>query len=353
MKTSDFNFNLPNKLLSEYPNKYRDESKLMVVNKKKNTIEHKTFKNIIDYFIEGDVIVLNNTKVFPARLYGRKEKTNAKIEVFLLRELNKEEKIWDILVDPARKVRVGNKIYFNIENDMQNPLILEIIDNTTSKGRIGKFISHLPINEFKKEIQNIGQVPLPKYIKREPNIYDLERYQTIYAKEEGSVAVPSAGLHFSKNLIKRLEVKGIKIVFITLHIGLGSFNQLEVEDLSKHKMDSEKFHITKESADSVNNAIKNKKKICVVGTSTMRAVESSVSTSKLLNPNNGWTNKFIFPPYKFNIANYMITNFHMPKSPLLMMTVAFAGYNLAMKAYKLAIENKYKFYSYGDAMLII
>lgn len=352
MKTSDFNFILPKQLLADKPSKERDECKLMVINKDKKLIEHKKFNNIIEYFNEGDVIILNNTKVFPARLYGNKEKTNAKIEVFLLRELNKKEKIWDILVDPARKVRVGNKIYFKYKKE-NNAIILEIIDNTTSKGRIGKFISDLPSEIFKQKIQEIGITPLPKYIKRHPDKHDKERYQTVYASEEGSVAAPSAGLHFSKHLIKKLEIKGVKIAFITLHIGLGSFQSLEVEDLSKHKMDSEQFIITEKTTKIVNNAIKNKKKICAVGTSCMRAIESSVSTLKLLNTHQGWTNKFIFPPYKFNIANCMITNFHMPKSSLIMMATAFTGYDLIMKAYKIAIKSKYKFYSYGDAMIII
>lgn len=351
MKTSDFNFNLPQELLSDKPSKERDESKLMIINRKTKKIENKIFKNIINYFEEDDVLILNNTKVFPARLYGKKEKTDAEIEVFLLRELNEKEKIWDILVDPARKVRVGNKIYFSIKNGEN--IILEIIDNTTSKGRIGKFISDLPKKIFKKKIKEIGKTPLPKYIKRPLEKEDANRYQTIYATKEGSVAAPTAGLHFSKHLLKRLEIKGVKLVFITLHIGLGSFNILEVEDLSKHKMDSERFMINKKTSRIINKAIMNKKKICAVGASSVRAIESSVSTTQLLNPFKGWTNKFIFPPYKFKIPNSMITNFHIPKSSALMMVVAFLGNELAMKAYEAAIKHKYNFYSYGDSMLII
>lgn len=353
MKTSDFNFEISEKLLAERPSQERDESKLMVVNRKTGIIEHKIFKEIIDYFSEGDVFILNDTKVFLARLHGNKEKTDAKIEVFLLRELNSNDKTWDILVDPARKVRVGNKIYFTDQSNGQNILVLEIIDNTTSRGRIGRFISDDPPEILKKKIKKIGKTPLPKYIKRLPEKSDIERYQTVYAKNEGAVAAPTAGLHFSKHLLKRLEIKGVNLVYITLHIGLGNFSKVEVEDISKHKIDSEQCFINQSTCKIINKAIYNKKRICSIGTSSMRAIESSVSSNKNLNPFDGWTNKFIFPPYKFNIANSMVTNFHMPKSTLLMMAVSFAGYDLIMKMYKTAIKENYRFYSYGDAMLIL
>lgn len=353
MKTSDFNFELPLKLLAERPSQERDESRLMIIDRKTKKIEHKLFKEIIEYFDEDDVFILNNTKVFLARLYGNKEKTDAKIEVFLLRELNNQDKTWDILVDPARKVRVGNKIYFTDQSGEQESIILEIIDNTTSRGRIGRFLTNVSSDVLKKKIKKIGKTPLPKYIKRAPEKNDIERYQTVYAKEEGAVAAPTAGLHFSKHLLKRLEIKGINSAYITLHIGLGTFSPVEVEDISKHKMDSEQCFIHNEACNIINNGINKKKRICAIGTSSMRAIESSVSANKLLNPFSGWTNKFIYPQYKFNIANSMITNFHMPKSTLLMMIVAFAGYDLTMKAYDIAIKEKYRFYSYGDAMLIL
>ncbi|XOD67291.1 MAG: tRNA preQ1(34) S-adenosylmethionine ribosyltransferase-isomerase QueA [Flavobacteriales bacterium Tduv] len=353
MKTSDFYFDLPPKLLAERPVQERDESRLMVIDRKTRQIEHKFFKDLLEYFEEDDVLILNDTKVFPARLYGNKEKTDAQIEVFLLRQLNGKDKTWDVLVDPARKVRVGNKIYFTDKVDNQYNLILEIIDNTTSRGRIGRFISDASPEDLRKRIKKIGETPLPKYIKRSPEKSDIERYQTIYAKKEGAVAAPTAGFHFSKHLLKRLEIKGIHATYVTLYIGLGTFSPVEVEDLSKHKMDSEQCFISQSTCDVVNKAIDQKKRICAVGTSSMRAIESSVSANKQLNPFEGWTNKFIFPPYDFSIANCMITNFHMPKSTLLMMIVAFAGYELAMKVYKTAIEEKYRFYSYGDAMLIL
>ncbi|XOD68972.1 MAG: tRNA preQ1(34) S-adenosylmethionine ribosyltransferase-isomerase QueA [Flavobacteriales bacterium AspAUS03] len=353
MKTSDFNFELPPKLLAERPAQERDESRLMVIDRKKNQIEHKVFKDLLEYFQEDDVMILNNTKVFPARLYGSKEKTEAQIEVFLLRELDSKNKTWDILVDPARKVRVGNKIYFSDQGNDQDSLILEIIDNTTSRGRIGRFLSDISPEVLHKRIKGIGETPLPKYIKRVAEKSDMERYQTIYAKKEGAVAAPTAGLHFSKHLLKRLEIKGVHTAELTLHVGLGTFAPVEVEDLSKHKMDSEQCFISQSTCDIINKAIDQRKRVCVVGTSSMRSIESSVSAGKRLNPFEGWTNKFIFPPYGFSIANCMITNFHMPKSTLLMMVVAFANYKLIMKAYQIAIEEKYRFYSYGDAMLIL
>lgn len=349
MKLSHFNFELPDELLAEYPSEHRDESRLMVLNREKQTIEHKQFKDLIDYFNEDDVMILNDTKVFPARLFGNKEKTGARIEVFLLRELNAEQRLWDVLVDPARKIRIGNKLYFG-EDEM---LVAEVIDNTTSRGRTLRFLYDGSYEEFRKKLTQLGQTPLPKYINREVEPEDEERYQTIYAKNEGAVAAPTAGLHFSKHLLKRLEIKGINFAEITLHVGLGTFNPVEVEDLSKHKMDSEEFIIPMQTADTINSALREKRRICAVGTTAMRAIESSVSSKGNLNDCSGWTNKFIFPPYEFSIANCMITNFHTPKSTLLMMTAAFGGHEFVKKAYEEAVKEKYKFYSYGDAMLII
>lgn len=349
MKLSNFNFDLPKELLAEYPHENRDEARLMVVHRKTGEIEHRIFKDIIEYFDEGDVFVLNNTKVFPARLFGHKEKTNAKIEVFLLRELNKEQRLWDVLVDPARKIRIGNKLFF----DDSDILTAEVIDNTTSRGRTLRFLFDGTYEEFRKKLLEMGHTPLPKYISRPAEPEDQERYQTIYAKHEGAVAAPTAGLHFSKHLMKRLEIKGVDFAELTLHVGLGTFNPVEVEDLSKHKMDSEEIVITPEACSVVNKAKVGRKKVCAVGTTVMRAMESSVSSENTLNPFTGWTNKFIFPPYDFGVANCMITNFHTPKSTLLMMISAFTGHDLMMKAYKEAIEQKYKFYSYGDAMLIL
>ena len=349
MKLSHFNFELPDELLAEYPSEHRDESRLMVLNREKQTIEHKQFKDLIDYFNEDDVMILNDTKVFPARLFGNKEKTGARIEVFLLRELNAEQRLWDVLVDPARKIRIGNKLYFG-DDEM---LVAEVIDNTTSRGRTLRFLYDGSYEEFRKKLNQLGQTPLPKYINREVEPEDEERYQTIYAKKEGAVAAPTAGLHFSKHLLKRLEIKGINFAEITLHVGLGTFNPVEVEDLSKHKMDSEEIIISRQTADTINTALKEKRRICAVGTTAMRAIESSVSSKGNLNDYSGWTNKFIFPPYEFSIANCMITNFHTPKSTLLMMTAAFGGHDFVKKAYEEAVKEKYKFYSYGDAMLII
>ena len=349
MKLSEFNFNLPDELIAEYPTNNRDDSKLMVVHRESGKIEHRHFRDLTDYFDEGDVLVLNNTKVFPARMYGNKEKTGAKIEVFLLRELNRESLLWDVLVDPARKIRIGNKLYFGEDNS----LVAEVIDNTTSRGRTLRFLFEGPYEEFKAEIVRLGETPLPKYIKRGVEPEDEDRYQTIFATEEGAVAAPTAGLHFSKGLIKRLELKGVEFSNITLHVGLGTFRPVEVEDLTKHKMDSEQAVITQEATDKVNKAKRSKKKVCAVGTTSMRAMESSVSTEGLLKPYQGWTNKFIFPPYEFHLADCMITNFHTPLSTLLMMTSAFCGHELIMKAYEEAIKEKYRFYSYGDAMLIL
>ncbi|MBX9806800.1 MAG: tRNA preQ1(34) S-adenosylmethionine ribosyltransferase-isomerase QueA [Flavobacteriaceae bacterium] len=349
MKLSHFQFHLPKELLAEYPAESRDEARLMVIDRKKQTIEHKTFKDVIDYFDEGDVLILNNTKVFPARLYGNKEKTGARIEVFLLRELNAEQRLWDVLVDPARKIRIGNKLYFGDDDS----LVAEVIDNTTSRGRTLRFLYDGSYEEFRNKLTELGETPIPKYISRDVTPEDADRYQTIYAKEEGAVAAPTAGLHFSKHLLKKLEIKGIKFAEVTLHVGLGTFNPVEVEDLSKHKMDSEELKITQEACDIVNNAKANRKRICAVGTTSMRAIESSVSSQRTLNPFEGWTNKFVFPPHDFSLATCMITNFHTPKSTLLMMISAFCGHDLMKRAYDEAIKEQYKFYSYGDAMLII
>lgn len=322
---------------------------MLVLHRETGEIEHKNFKDILDYFDEGDVMVRNDTKVFPARLYGNKEKTGAKIEVFLLRELNKESRLWDVLVDPARKIRIGNKLYFG-EDDS---LVAEVIDNTTSRGRTLRFLFDGPYEDFRKTLYELGHTPLPKYIKRDAEPEDEERYQTIYAQKEGAVAAPTAGLHFSREILKRLEIKGVDFATLTLHTGLGTFRSVEVEDLTKHKMDSEEVYIPNDAVNTVNRALDEKKKVCAIGTTVMRAMESAVTTQDHIKPFEGWTNKFIFPPYEFGIANCMVTNFHMPESTLLMLVCAFGGYDNVMKAYKQAIKEKYRFYSYGDAMLII
>ena len=349
MKLSKFKFELPRELIAKHPAENRDESRLMVVHRDTGKIEHKIFKDVLDYFEEDDVMIFNNTKVFPARMYGNKEKTGAKIEVFLLRELDKESKLWDVLVDPARKIRIGNKLYFGENEDF----VAEVIDNTTSRGRTLRFLFDGPYEEFRRRLRELGETPLPKYINREPEPEDEDRYQTIYAKVEGAVAAPTAGLHFSRQLMKRLEIKGINFAEVTLHVGLGSFRSVEVEDLTKHKMDSEKIIVPESAERIVNEGKANKKRVCAVGTTVMRSIETSVSTDGELKAYEGWTNKFIFPPYDFSVANAMITNFHVPESTLLMMVCAFGGYDLIMKAYKEAVKEKYKFFSYGDAMLII
>ena len=349
MKLSQFKFNLPNSLLAERPTEERDGSRLMVVNRADGSIEHRTFKDILEYFEDKDQIVVNNTKVFPARIYGNKEKTGAKIEVFLLRELSREQLLWDVLVDPARKIRIGNKLYFG--ND--ETLVAEVIDNTTSRGRTLRFLYDGTYEEFKEVIAELGETPLPKYIKRAADAEDKERYQTIYAKHEGAVAAPTAGLHFSKGLLKKMELKGVGINEVTLHVGLGTFRSIEVEDLTKHKMDSEEIYIPLETVTAINHAKETKRKVCSIGTTTMRAIETSVSTMGMLKPYEGWTNKFIFPPYEFRIANCMVSNFHLPQSSLFMMVCAFGGYDLMFRAYKTAIKEKYRFFSYGDAMLIL
>jgi S-adenosylmethionine:tRNA ribosyltransferase-isomerase len=349
MKLSKFKYNLPEELIALHPTKNRDESRLMVLHRDTGKIEHKIFKDIVDYFSADDVMVFNNTKVFPARLYGNKEKTGAQIEVFLLRELNREQRLWDVLVDPARKIRIGNKLYFG-EDDS---LVAEVIDNTTSRGRTLRFLFDGPYEEFKETLYGLGETPLPKFINRPVEETDAERYQTVYAKHEGAVAAPTAGLHFSRELLKRLEIKGIKFADITLHVGLGNFRSVDVEDLTKHKMDSEQIWITEEAVEIINNAKLEKHHVCCVGTTVMRTLESSVSTNGMLKPYEGWTNKFIFPPYDFSVAHSMISNFHLPLSTLLMMVTAFAGYDKLMNAYKVAMKEKYRFGTYGDAMFIL
>lgn len=349
MKLSQFKFDLPLNLIAQHPAKSREESRLMIVHRDSGKIEHKIFKDILGYFNDKDVIIVNNTKVFPARLYGRKEKTGAKIEVFLLRELNKTNRLWDVIVDPARKIRVGNKLYFG-DND---ELVAEVIDNTTSRGRTIRFLFDGDEHAFRQMLETLGETPLPKYIKRKPDAEDKERYQTVYAKYEGAVAAPTAGLHFSRELIKRLEIVGVKFAEVTLHTGLGTFRPIEVEDLSKHKMDAEYFRVDDYAANIVNRAKTEGRHICSVGTTTMRAIESSITAQQFLKPAEGWTNLFIHPPYDFSIANSLITNFHLPKTSLLIMTCAFAGYELTMEAYHTAIKEKYRFFSYGDAMLIL
>ncbi|MGE0637417.1 MAG: tRNA preQ1(34) S-adenosylmethionine ribosyltransferase-isomerase QueA [Bacteroidia bacterium] len=349
MKLSQFKYKFNNDLIAMHPAKNRDEARLMVLNRAKKTIEHKMFKDIKDYFKDGDTMILNNTKVFPARLYGNKEKTGANIEVFLLRELNRESRLWDVLVDPARKIRIGNKLYFGDDDS----LVAEVIDNTTSRGRTLRFLFDGEYPEFKKTIEALGQTPLPKYIKRKPEEEDKDRYQTVFAKHEGAVAAPTAGLHFSRELMKRLELKGVNFAEITLHVGLGTFRPVEVEDLTKHKMDSEQILITEEACNIINKSKDNKKKVCAVGTTVMRAIESSVATTGHVKPYDGWTSKFIFPPYDFSVANCMVTNFHTPQSTLLMMVSAFAGFDFLMEAYRQAVKEKYRFFTYGDAMLIL
>ncbi|MBX2931035.1 MAG: tRNA preQ1(34) S-adenosylmethionine ribosyltransferase-isomerase QueA [Chitinophagaceae bacterium] len=349
MKLSQFRYDLPLNLIAQNPTKRREDSRLLVVNRKTGVMENKHFYNILDYFDDKDVFVVNNTKVFSARMYGRKEKTGAKIEVFLLRELNVQNRLWDVIVDPARKIRVGNKLYFGESEE----LVAEVIDNTTSRGRTIKFLWEGDDESFKKMLDHLGETPLPKYIKRKPDEEDKERYQTVYARYEGAVAAPTAGLHFSKELIKRCEIKGIRFAEITLHTGLGTFRPIEVEDLSKHKMDAEYYNIPEEAVKIVNKAKDTEHRICAIGTTTMRALETNFTAQKYLKASEGWTNHFIHPPYNFSIADSLVTNFHLPKTSLLIMTCAFAGYDLAMAAYQKAIKDKYRFFSYGDALLVI
>ena len=349
MKLSQFRYDLPLNLIAQYPTKRREDSRLMVVNRQNSHMENRHFSDLLEYYDDKDVFVVNNTKVFPARMYGRKEKTGAKIEVFLLRELNKPNRLWDVIVDPARKIRVGNKLYFG-ENE---ELVAEVIDNTTSRGRTIRFLWEGDDEGFRKMLEFLGETPLPKYIKRKPDEEDKERYQTVYAKHEGAVAAPTAGLHFSKELIKRSEIIGIRFAEVTLHTGLSTFRPIEVEDLSKHKMDAEYFKIDEEACKIINTAKQNGRRVCSIGTTAMRGMESSVTAQRLLKPAEGWTNHFIHPPYNFNIADSLVTNFHLPKTSLLIMSCAFAGYELAMEAYKKAIKDKYRFFSYGDALLFI
>jgi len=344
-----YKFDLPQTRIPNKPIEYREDAKMMVVDRKDGKIEHKKVSDLKDYFVKGDVVVTNNTKVFPARLQANKEKTGAMIEVFLLRELNKENRLWDVLVDPARKIRIGNKLFFG-END---ELVAEVIDNTTSRGRTLRFLFDGTHEEFKETITALGETPIPKHFGREATKEDTERFQTIYAKHEGAVSAPTAGLHFNKILMKQMELNGIEFAETTLHVGLGTFNQIMVEDLSKHKMDAEYFKIAAETAEIVNKATANKKRICAIGTTSMRTIESAVSAESTLKAAEGWTNKFIYPPYQFSIADSMITNFHLPKSSLLIMVSAFGGADLIKEAYAQAIKKKYRFFSYGDAMLII
>jgi len=348
MKLSQFKFAFDENLIAKHPAHHRDDSKLMVINRQKGKIEHKKFNDILKMFGDRDVFVVNNTKVFPARLYGNKEKTGATIEVFLLRELNKEQKLWDVLVDPARKIRVGNKLYFGNDD-----LVAEVVDNTTSRGRTIRFLHDGTDNELWGLIEKLGEMPIPKYMDRPVEKLDAERYNTIFAKKTGAVIPPTAGLHFSRELTMRLEIKGVRFTELTLHNSMGAYKEVEVEDLTKHKMDSEYFEVPAETAEIVNNAKLEKRKIVAVGNSALRAIESAVSSMHTLNPASGWTDKFLFPPHDFKISNCLISNFHRPESTLLMATAAFAGFELLEEAYKLAIEHKYKFLAYGDAMLII
>ena len=349
MKLSKFKFKLPEELIAQYPSKHRDESRLMVVHRKTGEIEHRLFKDVLDYFNENDLFIFNDTKVFPARLYGNKEKTGAQIEVFLLRELNHEMRLWDVLVEPARKIRIGNKLYFGDDDS----IVAEVIDNTTSRGRTLRFLFDGTHEEFKKGLYSLGETPLPRNITREVEPDDADRFQTIFAKNEGAVSAPAAGMHFSRELMKRMEIKGVDTAFVTSHMSLGNFREIDVEDLTKHKMDSEQMSINQETVTKVNKAHDENRNICAVGVTVMRALETVVGTEGKIKPYEGWTNKFIFPPYEFTVANSMITNFHLPYSTLIMLTAAFGDYDLIMKAYELAIKEEYKFGVYGDAMLII
>ena len=349
MKLSKFKFNLPQELIALYPAPHRDESRLMVVHRDTGKFEHRCFKEMLDYFGKGDVFIFNNTRIFPARLYGNKEKTGARIEVFLLRELNEDLRLWDVLVDPARKIRIGNKLYFGEDDSM----VAEVIDNTTSRGRTLRFLYDGNHDDFKKALYALGETPLPKYINRPVEPEDADRYQNIFATEEGAVVTPAAGLHFSRELMKRLEIKDCKFAYLTLHSGLGNYREIDVEDLTKHKIDSEQMFVNADAVKTVNQAKDEGHQVCVVGTSVMRAVETAVGTDARLKEFEGWTNKFIFPPYNFSLATSMITNFHMPLSTLLMMTASFGGYELIMEAYEEALKEKYHFGAYGDAMLIL
>ncbi|MDD3488527.1 MAG: tRNA preQ1(34) S-adenosylmethionine ribosyltransferase-isomerase QueA [Paludibacter sp.] len=348
MKLSKFKFKLPEELIAQYPAHHRDESRLMVMDRKTGAIEHRIFKEVLEYFNEKDLFIFNDTKVFPARLYGNKEKTGAQIEVFLLRELNHEMRLWDVLVEPARKIRIGNKLYFGEDDSV----VAEVIDNTTSRGRTLRFLFDGTHDEFKKALYNLGETPLPRNITRAVEPDDADRFQTIFAKSEGAVSAPAAGTHFSRELLKRMEIKGIDSAFITSHMSLGNFREIDVEDLTKHKMDSEQMSVTAETADTVNKARDEERNICAVGVTVMRALETVVGTEGKIKAYDGWTNKFIFPPYDFTVANSLITNFHLPYSTLLMLTSAFGDYDQVMNAYEVAIKEGYRFGVYGDAMLI-
>lgn len=349
MKLSQFKFKLPDNLIAQYPSENRDECRLMVLDSNTGEITHRIFKDIIEYFDAGDVMIFNDTKVFPARLYGNKEKTGARIEVFLLRELNVENKFWDVLVEPARKIRIGNKLYFGEDDSM----VAEVIDNTTARGRTLRFLYDGPHDEFKETLYSLGETPLPEYITRPVEEWDAERYQCIFAKNEGAVMAPAAGLHFSRELMKRLEIKGVERGFITLHSGQGNFKEIDVEDLTKHRMDSEEMIVDEALVDMVNEAKDNGHNICAVGTSVLRAVATAVCMNGHLMTYEGWTNKFIFPPYDFTVCNSMVSNFHLPLSTMLMMVAAFGGYDMVMNAYDVAVKEKYQFGAYGDALLIL
>ncbi len=351
MKLSQFKFKLPEEKIALHPTFHRDESRLMVVHRKTGEIEHKLFKDILEYFDDKDAFIFNDTQVFPARLYGNKEKTGARIEVFLLRELNEELRLWDVLVDPARKIRIGNKLYFGEDNSM----VAEVIDNTTSRGRTLRFLYDGPHEEFKEALYALGEAPLPDFIrKRRPaEKEDMERFQTIYARHEGAVTAPATGLHFSRELMKRMEIKGVEQAFITLHAGLGNFRDIDVEDLTKHKTDSEQMFVNKEACNIVNNAKDGGHKICAVGTTVLRAIETAVGPGGRIKEFEGWTNKFIFPPYDFTVADALVANFQMPLSTMLMLICAFGGYDVIMSAYDVALKEDYRFGTYGDAMLVI
>ena len=349
MKLSQFKFKLPEERIAMEPTFHRDDSKLMVVHKSTGEIEHRQFKEVLDYFDEGDAFLFNDTRVFPARLFGNKEKTGARIEVFLLRELNEEFRLWDVLVDPARKIRIGNKLYFGEDNAM----VAEVIDNTTSRGRTLRFLYDGPHEEFKEALYALGVAPLPDYISREATAEDIDRFQTIFAKNEGAVTAPAAGLHFSRELMKRMEIKGVEAAYVTMHIGQGNFREIGVEDLTKHKTDSEQMFVEREATEIVNKAKSEGHKVCAIGTSVMRVLETAVGADDRLKEYEGWTNKFIFPPYDFRFADALITNLHMPYSTMLMLTAAYGGYDLIMQAYDAALEGDYRFGAYGDAMLII
>jgi len=349
MKLSQFKFRLPEELIAQYPSPERDECRLMVVHRKTGNIEHMIFKNVLGYFGDGDVMVFNDTKVFPARLYGNKEKTGARIEVFLLRELNEANKLWDVLVEPARKIRIGNKLYFGDDESM----VAEVIDNTTSRGRTLRFLYDGPHDEFKAALYALGMTPLPEYIKREAEPSDAERYQCIFADKEGAVMAPAAGMHFTRELLKRLEIRGVKQSFLTMHCGLGNFREIDVEDLTKHRMDSEQVIVSQGLVDTVNAAKDEDRQVCAVGASTLRGIESAVSMGGHMKTFDGWTNKFIFPPYDFTVATSLISNFQLPYSTMLMIVSAFGGYELISEAYSIAVKEGYKFGAYGDAMLIL